>query len=196
VSAEATTAARRGGSVDQLTARRRWLKAIPSRPTLVGTLEHPCSEPCRLGPSGGPRVLRHPYGDGVTDAAGGRPRRAAEGRPLTAHASATDGVALISVPALGAIDVEHRVREAALDLIAALVGESRLPGRHRPGPRRQHDPLHETRWSGATCACWLAWFAPTTHGASRRSSHGRSRRRWGPRPMCSRRPAFGPSPAR
>jgi uncharacterized membrane protein len=47
-----------------------------------------------------------------------------EGRPLTAHASATDGVALISVPALGLIDVESRVREAALDLIAALVGES------------------------------------------------------------------------
>jgi hypothetical protein len=47
-----------------------------------------------------------------------------DGRPLTAHASATDGVALISVPALGVIDVEGRVREAALDLIAALVGES------------------------------------------------------------------------
>jgi hypothetical protein len=46
-----------------------------------------------------------------------------EGRPLTAHASATDGVALISVPALGAIDVEDRVREAALDLIEGLVGE-------------------------------------------------------------------------
>jgi hypothetical protein len=47
-----------------------------------------------------------------------------DGRPLTVVASATDGVALISVPALGAFDVERRVREAALDVIDALVGGS------------------------------------------------------------------------
>jgi hypothetical protein len=50
------------------------------------------------------------------------PLRSDDHRPLTAIASATDGVGLISVPALGAIAVEDRVREAALDLIAALVG--------------------------------------------------------------------------
>ena len=49
------------------------------------------------------------------------PLRSDDHRPLTAIASATDGVGLISVPALGAIDLEERVREAALDLIAALV---------------------------------------------------------------------------
>jgi putative flippase GtrA len=50
------------------------------------------------------------------------PLRSDDHRPLTAIASATDGVGLISVPALGAIALEVRVREAALDLIAALVG--------------------------------------------------------------------------
>lgn len=50
------------------------------------------------------------------------PLRSDDHRPLTAIASATDGVGLISVPALGAIALEERVREAALDLIAALVG--------------------------------------------------------------------------
>jgi hypothetical protein len=52
------------------------------------------------------------------------PLRSDDHRPLTAVASATDGVGLISVPALGAIAVEDRLREAALDLIAALVGLS------------------------------------------------------------------------
>jgi uncharacterized membrane protein len=52
------------------------------------------------------------------------PLRSDDHRPLTAVASATDGVGLISVPALGAIALEDRVREAALDLIAALVGWS------------------------------------------------------------------------
>jgi len=45
-------------------------------------------------------------------------------RPVTAHASASDGVGLISVPALGAIDVEDRAREAVIHLIEGLVGES------------------------------------------------------------------------
>lgn len=50
------------------------------------------------------------------------PLRSDDHRPLTAIASATDGVGLISVPALGAIALEDRVREAVLDLVAALVG--------------------------------------------------------------------------
>jgi uncharacterized membrane protein len=50
------------------------------------------------------------------------PLRSDDHRPLTAVVSATDGVALISVPALGAFDVERRVREAALNAIEALVG--------------------------------------------------------------------------
>ena len=46
-----------------------------------------------------------------------------DGRPLTAHASPTEGVALISVPALGPVDVEERLRNAAVDVIDALVGQ-------------------------------------------------------------------------
>ncbi len=45
-----------------------------------------------------------------------------DGRPLTAQASAADGVALISVPALGPVDVDRRVVETAVDAVAALVG--------------------------------------------------------------------------
>jgi hypothetical protein len=52
------------------------------------------------------------------------PLRSDDHRPLTAIASATDGVGLISVPALGAVAVEERVQAAALDLIAALVGRN------------------------------------------------------------------------
>jgi hypothetical protein len=50
------------------------------------------------------------------------PLRSDDHRPMTAVVSATDGVALISVPALGAFDIERRVREAALNAIEALVG--------------------------------------------------------------------------
>jgi hypothetical protein len=66
------------------------------------------------------------------------PLRSDDHRPLTAIASATDGVGLISVPALGAIALEERVREAALDLIAALVGFDEEEDR-----KRVQDRLHE-----------------------------------------------------
>lgn len=55
----------------------------------------------------------------------------AGGRPVTAVAGATEGVGLVSVPALGAVGVEERVRESALDLIAGLLGEEMVP----PGER-------------------------------------------------------------
>jgi len=45
-------------------------------------------------------------------------------RPVTAHASATEGVGLISIPALGATKLRQRICEAALNLIDGLVGES------------------------------------------------------------------------
>ncbi|MDX6692214.1 MAG: hypothetical protein QOG15_3671 [Solirubrobacteraceae bacterium] len=50
------------------------------------------------------------------------PLRSDDHRPLTAVVSPTEGVALISVPALGALDIEERVRDAMLDAIVALVG--------------------------------------------------------------------------
>jgi uncharacterized membrane protein len=45
-------------------------------------------------------------------------------RPVTAYASATHGVGLVSVPALGAVNLEERVRRAVLRLIEGLLGES------------------------------------------------------------------------
>ena len=46
------------------------------------------------------------------------------GRPVIALTSATDGVGLISAPALGAVGVGNRAREVVLDLVEGLVGES------------------------------------------------------------------------
>jgi uncharacterized membrane protein len=45
-------------------------------------------------------------------------------RPVTAYASAAHGVGLVSVPALGAVNLEERVRNAVLRLIEGLLGES------------------------------------------------------------------------
>lgn len=74
------------------------------------------------------------------------PLRSDDHRPLTAVVSATDGVALISVPALGVIDLDERVREAAVDVIAALVGvsdeeEARQPDRVRERLQELAAPL-------------------------------------------------------
>jgi hypothetical protein len=45
-------------------------------------------------------------------------------RPVTAHASAQHRVGLVSVPALGAIDLESRVRDAVVHLIEGMLGET------------------------------------------------------------------------
>jgi uncharacterized membrane protein len=45
-------------------------------------------------------------------------------RPVTAYASPTHGVGLVSVPALGAVNLDERVRRAVLRLIEGLLGES------------------------------------------------------------------------
>jgi hypothetical protein len=66
-----------------------------------------------------------------------------DGRPLIAHASATDGVALISVPALGVIDVESRLLDAAFDAIAALVGAATGSGEADDHHARVRDRLTE-----------------------------------------------------
>jgi hypothetical protein len=44
-------------------------------------------------------------------------------RPVTAHASVSMGVGVVSVPALGAINVHDSLRQAVISLIEALVGE-------------------------------------------------------------------------
>lgn len=60
-------------------------------------------------------------------------------RPLLSHASPTHGVALISLPALGVMQVGRRLRDAAGDAIAALVGDAPWEaggGRRRGTSRR------------------------------------------------------------
>ena len=45
-------------------------------------------------------------------------------RPVTAYVSASAGVGLVSVPALGAVNLDDRLREAVLRTIEGLLGES------------------------------------------------------------------------
>jgi len=56
-------------------------------------------------------------------------------RPVTAHASATHGVGLVSVPALGARSLERRVTRAVLHVIEGLLGESVGRGEAADGGR-------------------------------------------------------------
>jgi hypothetical protein len=54
-------------------------------------------------------------------------------RPVIADASATHGVALISLPALGAVQTHRRARDAVIRLVDGLVGESLELGERGPG---------------------------------------------------------------
>jgi hypothetical protein len=56
-------------------------------------------------------------------------------RPVVADASATHGVALISLPALGAVQTRRRARDAVIRLVDGLVGESLELGERGPGRR-------------------------------------------------------------
>jgi len=56
-------------------------------------------------------------------------------RPVVADASATHGVALISLPALGAVQTRRRAGDAVIRLVDGLVGESLELGER--GPRRR-----------------------------------------------------------
>jgi hypothetical protein len=70
------------------------------------------------------------------------------GRPVTAHASATHGVGLVSLPALGAVGRERRLRSAVLHLIEGLLGEAVGVGADPAGGarnRRMSGRLQELR---------------------------------------------------
>src|SRR6188768_3849734 len=56
-------------------------------------------------------------------------------RPIVADASATHGVALISLPALGAMQTRRRARDAVIRLVDGLVGESLELGEGGSGRR-------------------------------------------------------------
>ena len=56
-------------------------------------------------------------------------------RPVVADASATHGVALASLPALGAVQLRRRARDAIVRLVDGLMGESLEVGRREAGTR-------------------------------------------------------------
>jgi hypothetical protein len=62
---------------------------------------------------------------------------AIRGRPVVAHASPLHGVAVLSVPALGAVGVRRRVRDAVLQLIQTLVADGE-PDEAAPDRRGLH----------------------------------------------------------
>lgn len=66
-------------------------------------------------------------------------------RPVTAHASVALGVGVVSLPALGAVDLEHRVRQAALRLIDGLLGERTDRRAKAGGARRRRLSRMRTR---------------------------------------------------
>jgi hypothetical protein len=106
-------------------------------------------------------------------------------RPVTAHASATHGVGLLSVPALGARNLQRLLLTAVLHLIEGLLGESVGGGRaDDPGRRaRIARRLGELgrRWAGHGCATTArsASSARRSAGTSGNSSawFGRTSRR-------------------
>jgi len=63
-------------------------------------------------------------------------------RPVTVHVSVSHGVGLVSVPALGAVALEHRVREAVLRVVDGLLGD-RVSSRRRR--RSSHRRLRMSR---------------------------------------------------
>jgi uncharacterized membrane protein len=60
-------------------------------------------------------------------------------RPTTAYASATHGVGLVSVPALGAVNLDRRVHDAVLRVIEGLLGE------HIPPADQDRDRRRDAR---------------------------------------------------
>jgi uncharacterized membrane protein len=66
-------------------------------------------------------------------------------RPVTLHASTQHRVGVISVPALGPVGLEGRVRDAAVTVIEGMLGEGRRRSRRRDGSRhaRMVLRLHE-----------------------------------------------------
>ncbi len=66
-------------------------------------------------------------------------------RPVVADASATHGVAVVSLPALGAVQMRRRARDAVVRLVDGLVGESLELGGREGGDRRRRvrRRLHE-----------------------------------------------------
>ena len=104
-------------------------------------------------------------------------------RPIVAEASVTDGVAVASLPALGARQLYQRVRELVIGLVDELAAEPPGSDRVGRGPRRAGPAPGSPPRSGGSCrpmaawtcgsscpgsaarsGCWPAWSAPTVPG--------------------------------
>jgi hypothetical protein len=81
-------------------------------------------------------------------------------RPVATTASATYGVGLVSIPALGAVQVDERLREAAVDVVSGLLGEGAADG-----PDDGRDQRLRTR--SAELGTGLAAGAAEQHGSLR-----------------------------
>jgi hypothetical protein len=81
-------------------------------------------------------------------------------RPVATTASATHGVGLVSIPALGAVRVDERLRDAAVDLVSGLLGEA--------AGDEPDDGRHERlRMRGAELAAGLPAAEGKRHGSLR-----------------------------
>ena len=98
------------------------------------------------------------------------------GRPVSRHLSPTHGLAVLSLPALGALHLRQRLRRALVELIGELTGRG---GRRRVGGQRAaraRDRHRRTARASSTCPSWWratsgccsGWFARTGRGASPR----------------------------
>lgn len=81
-------------------------------------------------------------------------------RPVATTASATHGVGLVSIPALGAVRVDERLHEAAVDVVSGLLGEGA-----GDGPDDGRDERLRTR--SAELAAGLPAGAAKRHGSVR-----------------------------
>jgi hypothetical protein len=90
-------------------------------PTVVDVLVHPPADDAALVAAGRERLLREAWDLVVclTDL----PLRAHR-RPVVAHASPVHGVAVVCLPALGAVGLRRRTRDAVVGLVRTLLGDA------------------------------------------------------------------------
>ncbi|MGH1562594.1 hypothetical protein [Mumia sp. DW29H23] len=98
-------------------------------PTVVDVLVHPPADDAALVAAARERLLKEDWDLVVclTDL----PLRAHR-RPVVAHASPLHGVAVVCVPALGAVGLRQRIRGAVVGLVRTLLGDTADPA--LPGP--------------------------------------------------------------
>jgi hypothetical protein len=132
------------------------------------------------------------------------------GRPVSRHVSRTYGIAVVSLPALGAIHLRPRLRRTLLDLVGELVGDAAgTPdrsgrGRWRTDLLRELATDVEERPGGlrflfvpdvlfSLSGCWRGWCGRTGRGSSPPDCTERSSQHSQPVPTVSSRLTSGRS---